>query len=130
MANEAMMDISNKKEIFCKIPSVVNLTVKVAGKACYINVLSDWRDQGQLAIELTCESEPDAKADRVAFKDISYDGPCKFDHRNLRPISKIVASMLACLLTKSMRGAFLFSVGLGVWCQSLSLSWSDLARSL
>ena len=55
------MDISNKKEIFSEI-LVVNLTVKVAGKACYINVLSDWRDQGQLAIELTCESEPDAKA--------------------------------------------------------------------
>ena len=83
MANEAMMDISNKKEIFSEI-LVVNLTVKVAGKVCYINVLSDCRDQGQLAIELTCESEPDAKADRVAFKDISYDGPCKFDHRNLR----------------------------------------------
>ena len=79
MANEAMMDISNKKKIFSEI-LVVNLTVKVAG----INVLSDCRDQGQLAIELTCESEPDAKADRVAFKDISYDGPCKFDHRNLR----------------------------------------------
>ena len=57
MANEAMMDISNKKKIFSEI-LVVNLTVKVAG----INVLSDCRDQGQLAIELTCESEPDAKA--------------------------------------------------------------------
>ena len=52
-----MVDIvDNKKEAFSQLPEVVTLQVNVDDHTHDINVLTDWRDNAQLSIELTEEN--------------------------------------------------------------------------